>query len=136
MTTVVLAVIQDTHGRLLCIERPQETTAGGLVGLCGGKVDFGESEKEAVVRETREELGVDVTAHTRLGAWPIPEWGCDVVAWLVEGDTTNITPNPREVSRILWAGPAELRDRVDVLRSTLLVLDALENLTGALPDTH
>ena len=39
--------------------------SGREVGVPGGKVEAGESDAEAVVRECREELGVEVTVGAR-----------------------------------------------------------------------
>ena len=51
------AAIHDQQGRLLLIQRRKPPEAGAW-GLPGGKVDFGETVKEAVLREIDEELGV------------------------------------------------------------------------------
>ena len=53
------AAIHDDHGRLLLIQRLREPEAGAW-GLPGGKIDFGESAKEATCREICEELGIEI----------------------------------------------------------------------------
>ena len=58
------AAILNADGALLLIERLTAPEAGHW-GLPGGKVDFGEPVKAAVVREIAEELGVTI-ALTRL----------------------------------------------------------------------
>lgn len=59
--TVVAAVIRNARGQVLIARRPDtHKVAGGLWEFPGGKVEAGESPKEALKREIREELGVDI----------------------------------------------------------------------------
>ena len=62
---VVAAVVWDGP-RLLMTQRPP----GGPLGLQwefpGGKLEAGESPEAALVRELREELGVEAAAHEKL----------------------------------------------------------------------
>jgi ADP-ribose pyrophosphatase YjhB (NUDIX family) len=53
------AVVHDTAGRLLLIRRGQEPSRG-LWSLPGGRVEPGETVAAAVVREVREETGLEV----------------------------------------------------------------------------
>jgi 8-oxo-dGTP pyrophosphatase MutT (NUDIX family) len=122
---VVLAVFTDADGRYLVIRRPADAAGGGQLGFCGGKVDPGETEPAALRREVAEELGVAVDIGERIGCWEVAEWGCEVAAWWVTGDTTRLAPNPREVAAVGWYPAAELQARPDVLRSTGLVLASI-----------
>ena len=47
-------------GRLLLTRRSQRVLQPGTWGTVGGALDHGESPEDAVIRETREELGVHV----------------------------------------------------------------------------
>jgi 8-oxo-dGTP diphosphatase len=58
---VVAAVIQR-EGRYLLCERPSSKRHGGLWAFPGGKLEPGEGILEAVTRELKEELGVEVLA--------------------------------------------------------------------------
>jgi mutator protein MutT len=60
------AVIKDAAGRLLLIRRRNEPGAG-LWSLPGGRIEPGESDEQAVVREVREETGLSVLAGRLLG---------------------------------------------------------------------
>lgn len=53
------AAIRDRDGRLLLIQRLREPEAG-FWGLPGGKIDFGETAEDAVVREIEEELAIGI----------------------------------------------------------------------------
>jgi NADH pyrophosphatase NudC (nudix superfamily) len=65
----VAALILDDRGRLLIIERAEEPKKGTW-DLPGGFADPGESAEQAVQREVKEELGLDVTAARYLCSYP------------------------------------------------------------------
>jgi len=61
------AVIKDDQGRLLLIKRGHEPGAG-LWSLPGGRIEPGETDVQALVREMREETGLTVEAGPLLGS--------------------------------------------------------------------
>lgn len=61
---VVAGIIYGQDGRLLIAKRPDHLHKGGLWEFPGGKVDDGESAREALVRELHEELAIEVV-HCR-----------------------------------------------------------------------
>ncbi|MET8812350.1 (deoxy)nucleoside triphosphate pyrophosphohydrolase [Streptomyces sp. NPDC004549] len=68
---VVGAALLD-EGRLLAARRSAPPELAGRWELPGGKVEPGERPDEALVRELREELGVDADAVERVpGQWPL-----------------------------------------------------------------
>jgi 8-oxo-dGTP pyrophosphatase MutT (NUDIX family) len=64
----VSAVIFDRRGRLLL----QQRSDGGQWGLPGGSVEIGESVAAAVVREVREETGLDIEVRRLVGVYSDP----------------------------------------------------------------
>ncbi len=58
---VVAAVIRDAQGRMLVGRRPAEKRHGGMWEFPGGKVDPGETHREAMSRELVEELSLTLT---------------------------------------------------------------------------
>jgi ADP-ribose pyrophosphatase YjhB (NUDIX family) len=64
----VSAVIFDGRGRLLL----QQRSDGGQWGLPGGSVEIGESVHDAVIREVREETGLQVTVLRLVGVYSDP----------------------------------------------------------------
>ncbi|WP_040700432.1 NUDIX domain-containing protein [Nocardia vinacea] len=58
---VVGAVVQH-GGKILLLQRPADDFMGGIWELPSGKVDPGESIDQALIREVKEETGLDVTA--------------------------------------------------------------------------
>jgi len=59
---VAVGVVVDSQGRLLIGERPQGKAYAGQWEFPGGKVEPGEAVFEALVREFREELNLQVEA--------------------------------------------------------------------------
>ncbi|HEX6212702.1 MAG TPA: NUDIX domain-containing protein [Methylomirabilota bacterium] len=64
----VSAVIFDGRGRLLL----QQRSDGGQWGLPGGSVEIGESLRDAVIREVREETGLRVSVRRLIGVYSEP----------------------------------------------------------------
>ena len=59
---VVAVALVDADGRVLLAERPAGKPMAGLWEFPGGKVRAGETPEAALIRELKEELGIDVTA--------------------------------------------------------------------------
>ncbi|MFI5763842.1 (deoxy)nucleoside triphosphate pyrophosphohydrolase [Streptomyces sp. NPDC051563] len=101
------------EGRLLAARRSAPPELAGRWELPGGKAEPGESVPEALVRELREELGVETEALERIpGEWPLKP-GLVLHVWtarLLSGD-----PLPLEDhDELRWLRPEEL-DSVDWL---------------------
>ncbi|KUJ84144.1 8-oxo-dGTP diphosphatase MutT [Microbulbifer flavimaris] len=59
---VAVGVILGRDGRILIARRPDHLHMGGRWEFPGGKVEAGESVQEALTRELREEIAIDVEA--------------------------------------------------------------------------
>jgi 8-oxo-dGTP diphosphatase len=57
---VVAAALVDPDGRVLICQRPEGKQLAGLWEFPGGKLDTGEKPEAALIRELKEELGIDV----------------------------------------------------------------------------
>jgi 8-oxo-dGTP diphosphatase len=57
---VAACALIDADGRVLIAQRPAGKKMAGLWEFPGGKVEAGERLEEALIRELREELGIEV----------------------------------------------------------------------------
>jgi 8-oxo-dGTP diphosphatase len=109
---VVAAALIDVDNRVLIAERPAGKSMAGLWEFPGGKIAPGESPEAALVRELREELGIEVcdtclapftfashayeTFHLMMPLYLCRRW---------EGEL-----RPREGQRLKWVRAAKLSD--------------------------
>lgn len=68
-SAATVALIFNPQGELLVITRRKEP-AKGTLDLPGGFVDMDETAEQGVIREVKEETGLDVTAATYLFSYP------------------------------------------------------------------
>ena len=58
---VSAVALVDTDGRVLLAQRPAGKSMAGLWEFPGGKIEENESPEQALVRELKEELGIDTS---------------------------------------------------------------------------
>ncbi len=102
----------DADGRILLAQRPPGKSLAGLWEFPGGKVDPGETPEAALIRELREELGIETKAsclapltfashsyedfHLLMPLFACRRW---------EG-----VPTPQEGQTLAWVRADKLRD--------------------------
>ena len=64
---VAVAIITDKEHRVLIAQRPLHVPQGGLWEFPGGKLELNEAAEQALVREIREEIGLEVKQCQLLG---------------------------------------------------------------------
>jgi 8-oxo-dGTP diphosphatase len=57
---VVACALIDADGRVLIAQRPDGKQLAGLWEFPGGKIETGERPEDCLIRELKEELGIDV----------------------------------------------------------------------------
>ncbi|RLL67577.1 (deoxy)nucleoside triphosphate pyrophosphohydrolase [Streptomyces sp. Z26] len=105
---VVAGAVYDA-GRLLAARRTEPPALAGRWELPGGKVEPGETERQALVRELREELGVAVEPLDRIdGEWPV---GGGLLLRVWRARLLGGTPRPlQDHDALRRLAPAELFD--------------------------
>jgi len=105
-TVVVGAAIVD-GGRVLAALRAAPPRLAGFWEFPGGKVEPGETDREAVVRECREELEVEVEVVDRLGH-DLPIGGGTATLRVFVARLRAGVPTPVEHRELRWAGAGEV----------------------------
>lgn len=123
---VVVGAALVSDGRLLAAQRSTPPALAGLWEFPGGKVEPGEAEPAALVRECREELGIEVAVGALLGEVPVPIGVLRVYrAQLVQGE-----PQAWEHAALRWLGPSEVFDVPWIPVDLELVRQVADELAG------
>lgn len=105
---VVAGVLENAAGDILLAQRPLGKAMAGRWEFPGGKLLDGEPATHALVRELREELGVEVEETRPLIQLhhDYPELSVDLVIFVVE--RFHGEPRPLEDQRLAWVPRGEL----------------------------
>ncbi len=125
----VVAAVVERRDRILLAQRRPDKRHGGLWEFPGGKVGPGETEEEALARELREELGVELlevgeclfTAMDPGSPYRIRFWACRV-----EGE-----PRALEHLRVSWLRPEAAAGRALAPADARFLSDWLAREEGA-----
>jgi 8-oxo-dGTP diphosphatase len=105
-TLVVVAGALVEDGALLVAQRARPPELAGCWELPGGKVAAGETDAQALTRELREELGVDVVVGARLGVDVVLSATATLRAYLVTRTAGEVHPHDHRALR--WVTVEEL----------------------------
>jgi|SRR5215469_5478826 len=112
LVVVAAVVLVDSDGRVLLAQRPEGKAMAGLWEFPGGKVDPGETPENALIRELREELGIDVAASClapfTFASHAYPEFHLLMPLYVCR--KWSGIPIAREGQRLTWVRPARLAD--------------------------
>lgn len=67
MIDVVAAIIKNNENKILIAQRNFKKSQGGLWEFPGGKIEKGETREEALIREIKEELNMDIICDSYFG---------------------------------------------------------------------
>jgi 8-oxo-dGTP diphosphatase len=104
---IIVGAAIVANGRVLGCERAEPPESAGRWEFPGGKVEPGESELDALVRECREELDVEIEVGDRVGTdVPLAHGRALLRVWLARLVTGE--PQPLEHASLRWLSVDEL----------------------------
>jgi 8-oxo-dGTP diphosphatase len=108
---VVAAALVDPDGRVLICQRPEGKQLAGLWEFPGGKLDTGEKPEAALIRELKEELGIDVAesclAPLTFASHAYPEFHLLMPLYVLRRWKGAVTS--REDQAMKWVHPADMK---------------------------
>jgi 8-oxo-dGTP diphosphatase len=127
----VCAAVIYLNGKYLLTSRPPGKHLEGLWEFPGGKVHLNESANDCLIRELREELGVNIIPGEKLYSinYEYPEKKVFLEFFLAEpADIKEFNPYPHEGQGIRWEVPDKLCE-VDWVPADLPLAEYLTNIS-------
>ena len=106
------AALVDGDGRVLLTRRPPDKPMAGLWEFPGGKLGAGETPEAALIRELREELGID-TERSCLAPFAFASHAYESFHLLMPLFVCRVwrgIPTAREGQETQWLRPAKMAD--------------------------
>ena len=135
MKTVLVSAVAliDVEGRVLLAQRPAGKAMAGLWEFPGGKVESGESVEDALRRELREELGIEVIRSSALldvhHDYGDKQVHLDVhVVWEFSGQAQGLEDQP-----LAWVAPQALAGHAFPAANVPIVDAVQQLLNGSAP---
>lgn len=93
----IVTVYLEHEGQILLLHRQDNTSQGNKWGIPGGKIENNESPKQAVIREFKEETGIDLSNHSLEALKPVYIEYDQKIHFVYHAFRTTLQTNPADV---------------------------------------
>ena len=121
---VAVGILIDSNKKILLAQRPKFRSCSGWWEFPGGKLEKNEVPEEALTRELKEEINIDVVNCEK---WVTRNYAYEehnVTLYFFKVTEWNGELNPKENQKLLWINPREV-DKTTILPPNVFILNAL-----------
>jgi 8-oxo-dGTP diphosphatase len=121
---VAVGILIDANKKILLAQRPKSRSWSGWWEFPGGKLEKNESPIDALIRELKEEVGIDVVNFQK---WVTRNYSYEehnVTLYFFKVTEWKGKPSPKENQRLLWINPCEVK-KATILPPNVFILNAL-----------
>jgi len=122
----IVAAIFSEQNKVLAMKRAAHKPAAGKWEFPGGKIEPGETPEQAIKREIREELNIEITRLTHFdnSKTVTTEWEVELDCFLVESDSMPTESTDHDEMR--WVEIDHLHN-LDWLEADIKVIEKLQS---------
>ncbi len=127
---VVALVLENHQGEILVAKRAEHKHLGGMWEFPGGKVEEGETQLQALIRESKEEIDFDLPTAEPL-ITTIHEYEDLILSldvWYYKANNPKVHPN--EGQPLKWVKRSELKN-LGMPEADKPTIKAIENITSS-----
>ena len=129
---VVAAALINDDDEVLLAQRPKGKRLAGKWEFPGGKVEKDESPEEALIRELKEELGIDVEPHDLEPFWFLShdyskEFDFHLLMPVYLVRAWRGEPRALQHDEIIWELPRDM-EKLDMIEADAELVERLKNL--------
>jgi len=121
---VSVGILIDSHNKILLAQRPNSRSWAGWWEFPGGKIEGNETPHDALKRELKEEIGIEVI---NCESWTIRNYSYtehQVTLYFFKITKWTGDPVSNENQRLVWLYPYQV-DRKTILPPNIFILNAL-----------
>lgn len=126
---VIVGTVIEKDSKFLLVQEAGENVRGKW-NYPSGKLETGELLSEGILRETREECGLDVelTGICQVGTHRFPNEAFALVCFAAHHRSGKIKFDPEEILDACWFSYEEILEMSDQLRNADRVIHAIQNV--------